>query len=117
MYTRYNVESTLELPYKLIDINTGSEHFVFQFNEFDDNQTDYSIRQGGLTGKFSIAYQSNDIECNFGCDITIGNVYEFYLALDDAYDIKFGKNTVAVLKDYGGQNRTNLTFSFNKRGH
>lgn len=110
-------EVMIELPYKLIDINTGGEHFVLQFNSLDDNQTEQSIKTGGLTGKFGIIYQAGGIDCNFECDITVGNVYEFYVSLDDAWDILFGKNAVAVLKNYGTLDRTNLTVSFDKRGH
>lgn len=118
MYTIQKIESAIELPYNLIDINTGSEHFIFQFNAFDDNQTDYSIKRGGITGKFNIIYQSKGINCNFECDITVGKVYEFYISLDNAYDIMSCKNSVALLKNYGNTlNRTNLTISFDNKGH
>lgn len=117
MYTTQKIESAIELPYNLIDIDTGSEHFIFQFNAFDDNQTDYSIKIGGITGKFNMIYQSKGISCNFECDITVGNVYEFYISLDNAYDIMSGKNSVALLKNYGTLNRTNLTISFDNKGH
>lgn len=101
----------------MIDINTGTEHFIFQFTSFDENQTDYTIKMGGVTGKFGIIYQSKGIDCNFECDITIGNVYAFYLSLDTAYDIMFGRNSVAALENYGTLNRTALKFRFDKRGH
>lgn len=101
MYTIQKIESELELPYDLIDINTGSEHFILRFTEFDDNQTDYSIKAGGVTGKFGIVYQGKGIDCNLGCDITAGKVYEFYISLDNAWDIMSGRNSVAVLKNYG----------------
>lgn len=118
MYTKQKIQSTIELPYNLIDINTGVELFIFQFNAFDDNQTDYSIKMGGVTGKFCIVYQSKGINCNFGCDITIGNVYEFYISLDAAYDIMLIKNSAAILKNYGDTlNRTNLTINFDHKGH
>lgn len=116
MYTTQTIESTIELPYKLIDIDTGRENFIFLFNEFDDNQTDYSIKMGGVTGKFRVIYQGKGINCNFGCDITVGNVYEFYMSLDNAYDA-LGKNSVAILKNYGTLNRTNLTINFDNKGH
>lgn len=116
MYTTRIIESMIELPYKLIDIDTGSEHFIFQFKTFDDNQTDYSIKMGGVTGKFSIIYQGKGTNCNFGCDITVGNVYEFYISLDNAYNM-LGQNATAILKNYGDLNRTNLTINFDNKGH
>lgn len=117
MYTTQKIENAIELPYNLIDIDTGSEHFIFQFNAFDDNQTDYSIKIGGITGRFNIVYQSKGINCNFECDITVGKVYEFYISLDNAYDILSGRNATAVLENYSETlNHTNLIFSFDKRG-
>ena len=120
MYTIHKIESKMELPYNVIDIDTGNEHFILQFDSFDDNQSDYSIKMGGVTGKFSIQYHSNDINCQFECDITIGNVYAFYIALDTAYDILFGRNATAVLENYGKRlkhKHTSLIFNFDKRGH
>ena len=115
--TIHKIESTIELPYNVIDIDTGDEHFILQFDSFDDNQSDYSIKMGGVTGNFSINYYSNSVNCNFKCDITVGNVYLFYVELDNAYDILSGRNAVAVLKNYGSLNHSNLMFTFDKRGH
>lgn len=118
MYTARKIESVIELPYNLIDINTGSEHFIFRFKAFDDNQTDYSIKTGGVTGKFNIIYQSKGISCDFECDITVGNVYDFYISLGNAYDNISGKDPAALLKNYGNTlNRTNLTIGFDNKGH
>lgn len=109
------IESKLSLPYVLIDIFEWDEHFIFQFNEFDSKQTDYSIRMGGVTGKFGIIYSGKGMECSFDCDITIGNVRDFAIALENAYEhLKGGK---AVLADYGSLNRTNLSVAFDKKGH
>lgn len=118
MYTIRKIASNIELPYDLIDINTGSEHFIFQFISFDDDQTDRSIEMGGVTGKFGIIYQCKGIDCNFECDITVGNVYAFNYSLDTAYDLMSGRNAVSVLSDYGDTlNRTNLTIRFDSKGH
>lgn len=119
MYTTQKIESTLELPYHLIDIDTGYEHFIFQFQAFDAYQSDYSIKAGGVTGKFSIIYQTQGIDCCFGCDMTVGNVYEFYTALNHAYDrLVPSETSVAVLKNYGEElHRTNLTIRFDRKGH
>lgn len=103
------IETKLELPYVLIDISEWDEHFIFQFNEFDGNQTDY------LTGTFGIVYSGKGMECSFECDITIGNVYDFYISLENAYEyIKGGK---AVLSNYGSLNRSNLSVAFDGKGH
>ena len=111
------IECNFKLPYNVIDIDTGDEHFILKFDSFDDNQSDYSIKRGGLTGNFSIDYIGNGINCNFKCDITIGNVYAFYIALDTVYDILFGKNATAVLENYGENlKHTSLIFDFDKRG-
>lgn len=119
MYSIIKIESEIELPYKLIDINslTGGEHFIFSFNEFDGNQTEYSIERGGVTGKFGIVYQSKGIDCNFKCDVTVGNVHDFYMSLDDAWDIKSGRNASAFLKCYGyDSDRTDFTINFDNKG-
>ncbi|MDO4863630.1 MAG: hypothetical protein Q4A05_05610 [Ruminococcus sp.] len=110
------IESTLELPYKLIDICRGYEHFVFTFKRFDENQSEYSIKNGGVTGDFEISYECKGVKCNFECDITIGNLYYFYIELDNAYQCC--KNSIAILNNYGETlNRTKLTFRFDKLGH
>lgn len=108
-YEEMTIETKLEFPYVLIDISEWDEHFIFQFNEFDGKQTDY------LTGIFSIVYSGKGMECSFECDITIGNVYDFYIALENAYEyIKGGK---AVLSNYGSLNRSNLSVAFDGKGH
>lgn len=111
------IETMLELPYRLIDISTGNEHFVFEFKEFDKNQSDYSI-MSGITGKFGIIYQCRGIESSFDCEITVGNVRDFYISLENAYNVSLGKNTVSVLKNYGEiLNRSNLMIKFDHKGH
>lgn len=107
----------MELPYPLIDLRMGDEHFVFQCTALG-NQTAREIEAGGVSCEFGIQYQCSGMGCAFRCDITVGNVYEFYLSLDTAYDILFGRNASAVLKNYGDiLNRTKLTVTFDKRGH
>lgn len=114
-YKEIIINSKLELPYRLIDIDESGEHFIFQFNEFDDKQTDYSIRTGGVTGKFGIIYSGKGMECSFDCDITIGNVRDFYISLENAYENLNGSR--AVLENYGSLNRTNLYVAFDNKGH
>ena len=81
MFKTIKVESNLELPYNLIDIQDGEKRFIFLFKCFDDNQTEYSIQAGGVTGKFEVTYKCCGIDSNFECDITIGNLYYFYIEL------------------------------------
>ena len=114
-YKEIIIESKLELPYVRIDIFERDEHFIFQFNEFDDKQTDYSIRTGGVTGKFGIIYSGKGMECSFDCDITIGNVHDFAVSLENAYDNLNGRK--AILENYGSLNRTNLCVAFDNKGH
>ena len=50
--------------------------------------------------------------------ITIGNLYYFYIELENVYECLPGIEPVAVLKNYGETlNRTNMTFTFDKLGH
>ncbi|MCM1357807.1 MAG: hypothetical protein NC205_04370, partial [Prevotella sp.] len=114
-YKEIIINSKLELPYRLIDIEEAGEHFIFQFNEFDDKQTDYSISTCGVTGKFGIIYSGKGMECSFDCDITIGNVRDFAVALENAYDNLNGRK--AILENYGSLNRTNLSVIFDNKGH
>ena len=62
MFKEADIETTLELPYTLIDIGEDEERFVFAFRRFDENQTDYSIQAGGLTGKFEVMYRCKGME-------------------------------------------------------
>ncbi len=110
------IESCLELPFKLIEIDKGGEQFVFAFKCFDDDQSDYSIEMGGVTGKFEIAYRGLGVNGGFLCDLTVGNVYQFYLDLENAYNIQLGKDIKVTMHDYS-EDRTMLTFSFDKTGH
>lgn len=109
------IKSKLQLPYKLIDIDEFGEHFIFQFNQFDDGQTDYSINMGGLTGIFGIVYSGKGMECSFECDITIGNVRDFAISLENSYDNL--DNRKAILCNYGSSDRSNLSVTFNKKGN
>ncbi len=114
-YKEIIINTKLELPYKLIDIEESDEHFVFQFNEFDDKQTDYSISMCGVTGKFGIVYVGKGLNCNFNCDIDIGNVRDFAVSLENAYDNLNDRK--ATLDNYGSLNRTHLSATFDNKGH
>ena len=118
MFKEIEIESNFELPYKLIDINERNEHFVFEFKCFDNKQTDYSVQAGGVTGRFEVIYTCRGIESQFECDITIGNVYEFYNELKGAYKDINGKDLSVCLKNYGEVlKRSRLVIDFDKLGH
>lgn len=112
--TENKIESTLKLPYDLIDINTGNERFIFRFKAFDDNRSAHSIQKSGITGRFNVIYQSRGMDCDFECDVTVGNVYAFFISLDSAYDIMSGRNAVASLE---GSGRTELTVRYDNKGY
>ena len=118
MFKTIEIESNLEFPYELIHIQDQEKQFIFSFKCFDDNQTEHSIQTGGVTGKFEMTYKCRGIESQFECDITIGNLYCFYIELENVYECLPGIEPVAVLKNYGETlNRTNMTFTFDKCGH
>ena len=117
MFQEIEINSTLVLPYNLIDIGDSGERFVLAFKCFDQKQTDYSIQAGGVTGQFEIAYKCAGIDSRFDIDITIGNLYYFYIELENVYECLPGIDPVAVLKNYGTLNRTDLTFRFDRSGH
>lgn len=114
-FNEVTIDSKLELPYTLIDIENSGEHFVFRFVSFDKGQTEYSIENGGITGQFGIKYSGKGMNCEFLCDITIGNVRDFAVLLEDAYD-KLSAEKVE-LSNYGTSDRSCLSFTFDKRGH
>ncbi len=114
-YTETVIDSRLELPYTLIDIENASEHFVFKFISFDKGQTDFSIKNGGLTGQFGIKYTGKGMSCEFMCDITMGNVRDFGVALDSAYDNL--SDPKVEMFNYGSPNRSCLSFLLSKTGN
>ena len=117
MYTEVKIESSLVLPYKLIDFQQGDEQFVFAFKCFDEKQTDYSIQHSGVTGSFAIEYRCCGIDSHFELDVTVGNVYEFYESLKNAYNTQLCKDCNAALRNYGSLDRTYILMSFDKIGH
>ncbi len=105
-------DSIFELPYKLMDIDMVDEHFSLAFIKFDEGQSEYSINHSGITGDFEIAYKCSGIESKFECDMTIGNLYYFFVALDNAYDIENCKNNIVTLENYGSSKRSVLKLKF-----
>jgi len=112
------IENAMELPFDLINLNLHDEQFIFRFEKFDDDQSDYTVQMGGLTGSFSVLYSCKGIESCFECDVTIGNVYDFYVSLNKAYCAMTDGEASAVLKDYGEtKNRTLLEIKSDGKGH
>ena len=101
--------SDLSLPFRLIEINTGNEFFELECKELKLFGSEES-----LSGTFEVIYKCSGMDCHFECDITIGNVYYFYLELDTAYDIMFSKNSKVVLSDYNND-RTSIVFQFDDK--
>lgn len=111
------IKSNLELPYRLIYIKEGSTEFGLYFKSFDEHQSEYSINAGGVTGTFEVAYSCLGMDCRFECDITMGNLYSFYLQLENVYECLPRVVPIATLENYGSLERTNLTFKLDKKGH
>ena len=116
-FKEVDIKSNLELPYTLICIKEGSTQFDLYFKAFDEHQNEYTINAGGVTGTFEIAYSCLGMDCRFECDITMGNLYSFYLQLENVYECLPGIVPIATLENYGSLERSNLTFTFDKKGH
>ena len=50
---------------------------------FDSDQSNHSIEKFGVTGTFEVTYCSGGISSKFECDMTIGNLYDFYIQLEN----------------------------------
>ena len=117
-FVRLKVVIFVNLPYDLFSLDLGETQFVLQFLNFHE-QDDYSIQVGGLSGDFGIFYKDKAFSCRFRCDITVGNLYDFYIALDNAWDILgCREGSSAVLSDYSHfLKRSRLSVTFDKKGH
>ena len=109
MFSALDIFSNLSFPFRLIEINTGNAYFALESKELKSFG-----KEENLSGTFEIIYKCSGMECHFECDITIGNVYYFYLELDTAYDIMFSKNSKAVLIDYNND-RTSIIIQFDDK--
>ncbi|MBR1530147.1 MAG: hypothetical protein IJ642_12745 [Oscillospiraceae bacterium] len=98
----------MQLPYALITLSDDHRKFIFQCLSIDYNT---------MYVKFGIIYRSPEVNAKFSCDITIGNVYDFYVSLDMAYDLLDGTETKAVLETYGSLDRTEFSVEFDRKGH
>ena len=109
MFSALDFFGDLSLPFRLIEINTGDEFFALECKELKSFGSEEN-----LSGTFEVIYKCSGMDCHFECDITIGNVYYFYLELDTAYDIMFSKNSKAVLSDYNND-KTSVVFQFDDK--
>ena len=109
-----NFYDDIVLPIRLIDIQMGDKCFILEFKDFVRNTNDNSICRSKLLGIFEITYKCNGMSCCFECDMSIGNLYYFYLELDTAYDIEFSTNAKAILSDYNSD-KTNIIVQFDDK--
>ena len=101
----------LELPYKLMDIEMDDERFTLSFKSFKAHQDSYSIKRSGLAGNFEVYHRCSGSESRFECDLTVGELYCFYIELDNVYDGLPGTKPVAILESNSRtQERTKMTF-------
>ncbi len=109
-------KSLLKLPYKLIDISDNGEQFTLSFGSFDSTQSERSVMRGGLLGGFEAAYSCEGMENAFECDITVGELYSFYIQLESVYECLPGGEPVAVLEG-SGERPTKMMIAFDRQGH
>ena len=111
------INSTLELPYKLIDIGDSAEQFTLCFKSFDQARSAHSIQTSGVSGVFEVEYKCSGIDCRFECDMTVGNLFYFYTELENVYECLPGIEPVAFLNNYGADMHTDMSLRFDKKGH
>ena len=105
-----------ELPYPLMDMQSGGEHFRFLCTKIvPEYRTPEAAQPTDFYCKFGVEYAGRGMHACFGCDITAGNVYAFYHALDDLYD-GLSTSGTAQLINYGTLTRTSVSVRFDKRG-
>lgn len=83
-YHNIEIKTNLEVPYKLIHIHQNlddkflSSLFEFRMRYIDENQTEESVKYGGITAGFDVILDSPSIKANIISRVTVGNVYKFY---------------------------------------
>lgn len=50
-----------------------------------------------VTGRFGIAFNEEGLNAEFSCDVTVGNVYSFFVQLKECHE---NINGSAILEDY-----------------
>lgn len=112
-YKIIEIRSEITCPFKLIDFHFEAFSFGFLFKEFDEGQSDYSIEHGGVTGVFSVAFNEEGLNAEFPCDVTVGNVYSFFVQLRECYK---NINGSAILEDYSKE-RVHIEVIFYNNGY
>ena len=106
----------LALPYPLLDIRSGERYVQLRCTEIvPEYRTPDAERPTDFHCKFGIVYEGGGLNACFGCDITAGNVYAFYQALEKAY-AALDSAVTAELTNYGETDRTRLCVRFDKKG-
>ena len=110
MHKTLDLKDTLPLPYNLIEAASGG--FELDYIGLKEGQNEYSLKYG-VEGKFLLRIYGLGTEIiSEVCDLTVGNVYEFFRELKIMMkDIK----GTAVLKEYG-ERTINISFTAEKRG-
>ena len=99
-----NGKYELVLPYDIIEITKGTLYdgdkiaFKMRLYEIPIDQTMESLKFGWVNANFDIIYETRNIKANIVIDTTVGDMYEFYKQLLEAYE-KLDRK--AILKNYG----------------
>ncbi|MBR3420071.1 MAG: hypothetical protein IKG82_15415 [Oscillospiraceae bacterium] len=106
----------LALPYPLLDIRSGERYVQLRCTEIvPEYRTPDAERPTDFYCKFGIDYRDCGLSAGFICEMTTGNVYAFYQALEKAY-AALDPAVTAELTNYGETDRTRLCVSFDKKG-
>ena len=79
-YSITEIKSELSLPYDIIEINKGNWHegnvieFKIRLYEIPQNQTEESIKYGGIDANFDMVLNTGNIKANIFIDITVGKM-------------------------------------------
>ncbi|MBR5371065.1 MAG: hypothetical protein IK130_02515 [Oscillospiraceae bacterium] len=103
-------DSTLQMPRRLLDLGGDAERFVLSCVGLERRENG-----SGVSGSFEISYQCCGTESRFACDLTLGSLYVFTVSLDYTFDL--GPGDTVVLKNDGVEDRSELIFRFDHRGH
>lgn len=108
-----SLHTALPLPYTLLELKEGQSCFFLRFLGLEEGQTEESIRLGGISGEFGILFQEPGIDAEFRCWLTIGEVYQFYQALQDCLKNLSGEAVLShCAKEYSF-----LKVHFNQKGY
>ena len=101
----------MELPYCVFDISTNDGKIKLLLTNIDKGTLE-TVKMGGLIADFNIQIVVYGINADFKCWITIGNLYDFYIKLQECYKNLYG---TAVLK-YHDEELTRISVDFQNTG-